>query len=417
MHGRARIIHVISSMQGGGTVPRRALKQRPDGRYVCYCDNIAFYGHTSNEAYAARDKYKFEKAQGLKYREAGVTVEQYADRWLPIYRAKSCKGSLKHYEKILERFIAFLPDGCRIKDVTQTDIVAYYNSISDYSQSQISKHSTTIRGLFRAAVDDGLILKSPCSNATQPKGYKGTHRQIEPWERALVHQMADRHRFGVAAMLMLYAGLRRGEALAFDVDRDVDFESGRLYVREALSYTNDWHGELKDPKTAAGVRDLPLFEPLRPYLQGRHGTVVKAVKSSRLTESAFQSLWNSYLYQMSVLYNGGVSPRWIGRTKGNKLNEDQRKEALSNWQPVTIRTHDFRHSFCTMICDAGVDIKTALSWMGQSDEKMIREIYDHLTALREKKAERATVEIIEKMLVNGQYDGQPASSWTEHIDK
>ena len=33
---------------------------------------------------------------------------------------------------------------------------------------------------------------------------------------------------------------------------------------------------------------------------------------------------------------------------------------LNKFEKITIRTHDFRHSFCTMICEAGVDIKTAM---------------------------------------------------------
>ncbi len=39
-------------------------------------------------------------------------------------------------------------------------------------------------------------------------------------------------------MVMLYAGLRRGEAMYVDVDRDCDFVMHTLTVRGALSFTD-----------------------------------------------------------------------------------------------------------------------------------------------------------------------------------
>ena len=136
---------------------------------------------------------------------------------------------------------------------------------------------------------------------------------------------------------------------------------------------------------------MPLFAPVRTVLQGKHGPVVQAINAKQMTMSAFSSMWKSYKLHMGILANNGLRPRWD-------------KEGV--FQPITIRTHDFRHSFCTMICDAGVDIKTAMLWMGHSDEKMIRQIYDHLTAKRLQLAEQSTAQMIEKMMSNSQNDSQ-----------
>ena len=86
---------------------------------------------------------------------------------------------------------------------------------------------------------------------------------------------------------------------------------------------------------------------------------------------------------MGVLHNNGLSKRW---------DRDGR------FEPITIRTHDFRHSFCTMICEAGVDVKTAMAWMGHSDAKMIQQIYDHLTKERERQAEKNTAKMIDEKI-------------------
>jgi integrase len=149
------------------------------------------------------------------------------------------------------------------------------------------------------------------------------------------------------------------------------------------------------------MRSMPLFAPVKAVLEGQHGPVVKAVNAEQMTMSAFTSMWRSYKLHMGIMYNGGLRPRW-----------DKDKKFVK----MTIRTHDFRHSFCTMICDAGVDIKTAMLWMGHSDEKMIRQIYDHVTAKRLQIAEQNTAKTIEKMLSNSQIDSQKKGEALEIVE-
>ncbi len=52
----------------------------------------------------------------------------------------------------------------------------------------------------------------------------------------------------------------------------------------------------------------------------------------------------------------------------------------------SIRPHDLRHSFCEWCITNGVDPKTVSGWMGHSDQKMIMQVYDHVTNERETKA-------------------------------
>ena len=110
-----------------------------------------------------------------------------------------------------------------MKDISATDIQKLYNTLNGYSQSYINKFTSTIRSIFRAALQDGIIIRSPAELAQAPKGESGGHRALELWEQDLVEDTFMNHDFGPAAMVMLYAGLRRGEVLYLDVDRDVDF--------------------------------------------------------------------------------------------------------------------------------------------------------------------------------------------------
>lgn len=374
-------------------MPRARLKKRSDGRYLCKANGVSFYGRTEREAKEKRARYLAQIAQGLDAGSTETTVDAYAQKWLPVYRAASCESSYVLYGKILDKFIARFPIGTKLRDVKKTDIVDFYNSLSDMSPSYINKHVATIRGMFNAAKDDGIILKDPTANVEPPSGVENRreHRPLEDWERKLVTGMLTveykpngkprvGHPFAPAAIAMLYQGMRLGEALAFDIDRDVDFENNRIYIRENLSFSDTHRGQTKEPKTKAGVRDLPLFKPFREAIEGKHGMLVQAVNGGQITKTVYAKMWESYKYQMAVLHNG-KEKRWA-----------------ENFEEITIRTHDFRHSFVTMICDAGVDIKTAMSWVGHADEKMIRQIYDHVTKQREKAAEQNTAKMIEQMM-------------------
>lgn len=366
-------------------MPRKTYKRRADGRYRIMHDGIAFYssvGGPLSEVQAKIRQYEVDKANGLRVEMDGVTVAEYAARWLPIHRHETSTKAYNNYAAMLERFIRHCGERMRMRDVTKSDIKDFYNSLEKYSASHIKKHVQTVSALFRDAVEDGVIQRSPCHNVKAPEGTVGTHRPLEPWERDYIHQMADEHRFGVAAMLMLYGGLRRGEALAFNIDRDVDFDAGRIYVREAVSFAEGIRGTVKEPKTDAGIRSVPLFDPLRKVLEGKHGLAVTQTDGSRMTLSSFDRVWESYIYQIEKRMNG-FSRRWANGRE---------------WKHFTVRTHDFRHSFCTMICDAGVDIKTAMKWMGHSDAKMIQKIYDHVMKERELAAEQKTALQVQKML-------------------
>lgn len=212
-------------------MPKKSYKRRADGRYCIYRDGIPFYSSVDGPLSEAMDKvrkYELDKANGLKHEAMGITVTEYAAKWLPIHRHSSNAKSYSTYAMMLERFSQHCGNSKRLRDITKSDIKDFYNSLEGYSFSYIQKYTQTISAMFRDAVEDGIILHSPCHDVAAPEGTKGTHRPLEPWERELVHQMAEEHRFGIAAMLMLYGGLRRGEAIAFNIDRDVDFEAGRI---------------------------------------------------------------------------------------------------------------------------------------------------------------------------------------------
>ena len=117
-----------------------------------------------------------------------------------------------------------------------------------------------------------------------------------------------------------------------------------------------------------------------------------------MSESAFDRAWASYITALETSLNGGHK-RWYGKTKAH-LAAMERGEKLPPWRSVNIRPHDLRHTYCTLLYDAGVDLKTAMKWMGHADQSMILRIYAHLTDEREKASAIALAKTVNDMLVS-----------------
>lgn len=365
-------------------VKKQVLTQRSDGRYRCKYKGLEFYGNTSDEALAAREEYKRQEQRGVIPHEV-LTFGEYGERWLKAYKSHLTTAPYNTHVRMINHFmdtVGNLP----LSDVTPTDVSTFYQEFAGKSFSTIRSARDTVKGIFKAALADGLINKDPTAGVPSPRGEKGTHREITQQERSLIHATA--HRLRPAVMVMLYAGLRRGEVMALQIPRDVDFTSMTITVREAVRFNSSGQPVIVDPKTEAGVRTVPMLEGLANELRGVSGLVCPAASGQLMSQIAFKRAWDGYLNAL-----------------GETLNHGKKRWKKDSWKPVAIRPHDLRHSYCTMLYDSGVDLKTAMLWMGHADQTMTMRIYTHLTETRRKEAELA-LRSAQKTAFGGQIGGQ-----------
>lgn len=387
-------------------MPKQQLKQRKDGRYACKYKGIKFYGDTPKEAMQKRDAYKLEEAQGIKKKKAGQTFGEYALEWLDIYHGKSKARTYNEYAVRIERMCKEI-GGIKLKELTQSDIKRAYNAIEDMSDSYIKKYAMTLRNICACAYADGACARDPAQELAAPKGESGTHRALTPDEIHLVMEAAPHHRFGAMAMTMLFSGLRRGEALALDIDKDVDFVNRVIHVRGAISFEGN-NPVLTQGKTYNAIRDVPLLPPLRSFLVSRHGLLLSGATTKYATETICTGQFTGFIHLMERQING-VQKYWYGRTREHREIVAAGGE-LPPWQDVTIRMHDFRHTYCVMLFDAGVDMKTAQKWMGHADATMIMRIYDHLSKIRTAKSTDAMTQLVENLVKNDEWGSKRGST-------
>ena len=403
---------------------KQRLKKRKDGRFACRYKGIWFYGDSDEEALNARTEYKRLEAEGLLQMVNGPTVRQYASKWLPLHKSGVSEKTYNDYAKQIDALISCI-GSMPISKVTVDDAKSVYTShYAGYSESTVKRAKMLFVDLFDAALENDLCKKNPFrSKKAQPdKGEEGSHRAITPEERKLI--LETEHPFRAAVMVMLYAGLRRGEALALSIDEDVDAEACLIHVRHAVRFDSN-QPILTDPKTEAGEREVALFSILKNELKGKKGLLAPSKKGKLMSESAFTSAWHSYIHTVECRMNGVNQKRWYGRTREHKkrieqaaelrkrgMEEEARKIDLPPWQHFTVRPHDLRHSYCTMLRDAGVDMKQAMIWMGHADEKMILQIYDHPS---DERYEKSTQQV-ENLLIGSQNGSQKPREGQQVLD-
>ena len=326
---------------------KQRLKKQKDGRYYCKYHGIMFSGATEEEALGKRDKYKRMEKLGAPSEDP--TVGEYITKWLPLHKAGVSAKCYNDYKHLLDMLLPSIGDK-RFREVSVDDAKASFLPMNGYSQSTIRRARMLYIAMFDTAIENGYCFKNPYrSRFAQPdRGSEGTHRIITQEERDLILHTA--HRMRLPALVMLYAGLRRGEALAIRIDRDVDFERGLIRVDKAVRFDSN-QPILSETKTAAGKRSVPLLPILADELYGHTGWLCQSAHGTQATESSFTRGWENYQTVLSAAAG----------------------------HPVNIRCHDLRHSFCTMLRDSGVDMKLAMLWMGHADEKMILRVYDHVT--------------------------------------
>lgn len=363
-------------------------KRRADGRY---CRQIyigkdldgkrkyhTIYAATAKEADRLATEYRAALGRGLDPHSKARTVKDLLDA---LMASKTAQGVGLSWQRCLANHIGHLcPIWAIPADKVRTaDVQAVLNELAQegLSHKTISQIAGTLSAAFRLAIPE-VVQYNPCDKAVVPAGKPAKRREWLDEERQ-GWVLNTPHRAQRAAMVMMLAGLRRGEATALTW-ADIDLDSRTITVNKSWDFAA---GRVKGPKTAAGERVVHIPRLLADYLRAEREAdpatlyVVHTAACGRMTDIAWRRMWDSYMSDLNVKYgyHGSVS-KYATRKKDESGKE---QGAL----PMVIRTftpHELRHTFCTLLYMAGVDVLTARDQMGHASVQVTQEIYTHLDA-------------------------------------
>lgn len=368
-------------------------------------NRISFYGATRAEAEAKRDAYLAARRMGIVRNE--MTVSEWIDVCLELYRPNVNEAYLNNdaipYERLRKRI-----GSMRVADVREADLQSAMNEMAGMSTSSIKKYYHAMFQVFERARKNHLIADNPAENVTLQPGTKGSHRALERWEIDCILNHWNEHRAGIWAMLMMLAGLRRGEMMALRWE-NVDMVARTLTVCEVAVIRTNQAAIEQRAKTVAGVRTIPICDPLFAALNTiepsqRQGFVCRRQNGEQLSESAFERGWDGFCLAMQRILNGEDVVQQGRRVK----LEDKIAAAEAQGHEYIlfrIRAHDLRHTFATALYDAGVPLKAAQYYLGHADIRMTLDLYTHLSQETEKSSRIQLVGFLDKWLSNDSMDG------------
>ena len=235
----------------------------------------------------------------------------------------------------------------------------------------VERYLSAASAVFEYAIENRAVDFNPCRYVKIPKAAKTSERRaLTTEERKWVEEMP--HRAQLPAMLMMYSGLRKGEVTAL-LWSDIDFNNKTITVNKSFDFKQC---KIKTPKTASGVRVVSVPDKLIDFLKEQPKTsvlVVTGANGQRMTETAWKRLWESYINDLNLKYGKAI----------NKRNKFDPKGNIMTIEPFT--PHCLRHTFCTIMYEAGIDVLTAKEQMGHSDVKTTLSIYTHLDKIYKKK--------------------------------
>lgn len=319
-------------------------------------------------------EFRAELESGLRRDGQTMTFRAYSDQWLADRKADpqiSAQTVTKERRRLANANI-HLGD-MLIGEITRADIKAFQTAIMTPNDTgkapTVSGRPltgttardirTTLKAVFQEAVRDELIARNPCDDLKAPSidtKEKVPLTAAKAAEfRALLDAATPRPTL-VAFRLMLFAGLRRGEACGLKWS-DFDPDKGEITVRRSLCTETL---EFKEPKTSAGYRTIPLDAATVNYLKRfRKIQAEKALgKGMNLSDACIcAKVGTAHMHPENL----GRSLRAFGKANG--------------FEGVT--PHILRHTYCTLLFASGADLKTVQTLMGHDDPATTLRVYSH----------------------------------------
>lgn len=391
----------------GRVLPENVI-QRKDGTYmwkksirgVQYCE----YARTLGEIKQKRNKAlgeieagtyegKLEKIRKAKViAEKDITLNEWFVQWEKTYRVGIVKDSTlerEHYDYM--RHFSDTIGKLKMKGIMQIDIVQVLNDMykSGIKVVTIKRYYGSLFGIFKSAVNNGLIESNPVEGAFQLPDEKVREKKV--LSEAEEEQFFDfiRRHYQFWKYINLYTlgfgtGMRIGEILALTWE-DIDFENSVIHVNKTLTQlchavNPNKKTKMKllvtSPKTPSSIRDIPMIPKVRAALldekkNGRKSTV--AIDGYK--NFVFVSNTGTRPYRSTI--NNSILDIV------NAMNEEEKQRAKDEKrEPVLFdrfSAHCMRHTFATRCYEKGVSPKVAQKILGHKNPDMTLNVYTHLT--------------------------------------
>lgn len=342
---------------------------------------------TKREAVKFENTERVDRSRGswIDDRRSKVTFDEYAQKWMDSNPGKRNRSKQRD-RGILDKYILPVIGSRPIREIRHSDIQSLVNTWTTrgLSPASVTRQKAVVSAVFRLALRDEAILRSPVDGIKTPRIEPSTGRALTAVEAARLLASIDA-RYQVPAYILMTTGLRWSELAGLDVRHFSPLSSPpSLQVRQGAHETSGGV-EVTPTKSAAGHRTIPLaqeqVEAISWYLAQSERTAARGDEPLFLSPSGRR------------LRHSNFNPRvWLPATKQAGLDG--------------LRIHDLRKTAITNLVRAGIDLKTVTVLVGHEDVRTTLRHYAKASSESLLEASQALVEAVR--LQSGQIGEQSA---------
>ncbi len=299
------------------------------------------------------------------------TFGEWSELFLNYKRNKVSNGYFKSLTAAVHHANDFFCD-VKLLDITphQVDDMLYSDKLINYrthnplSRKSIKNIRDVISDIFDFALEENPVcrLNNPAKGRKIPleAGVKKREAISVQLQRLLISY--NKHHMYIAVMILLLCGVRRGELIPLKWT-DIDFENKLLSVNKSVvEKGNAFIIRAGKAKTETSIRKIPISSMLSNILK----------KALPHAESEFIC---SQIYSNSMHTPSSWGKSWADYISYlNKCCLDTQK----NINLFTFTPHTLRHTYATILFNAGVDVLTAAKFLGHKNPETTIKIYTHL---------------------------------------
>jgi integrase len=306
-----------------------------------------------------------------------LTLGEYlTERWLPIQEARLRKSSFDAYRRNVELHVVPGLGKRQLDQLTPEDIDMFYAALLKSGRKKRPGEKGPAKGLapktvhnihvmLNKALSDaarkGTVVRNVVALADAPSLEARKRPEIKAWEIDQLVRFLDAissHRMAAAFEFAANTGMRRGEVLGVRW-RDIDFDAGRVSVRQALVSVS-YKVSISDVKTGTSRRTIDIEEDL-----------VQVLRDWRKVRTEERDGVEPAPDDLVFVKADGTSPH-------PDVFSQLFDRTVAKIDVPDISLHDLRHTHATLLLKAGVNVKVVSERLGHANIAFTMHVYQHV---------------------------------------
>ncbi len=277
-----------------------------------------------------------------------MTLGDYMPRWLNSLDVKPL--TKQNYTSVVQTYLAPGLGHVRLRDLNASTIRAAFLAwhARGTARSSLRQVKTVLQSCIRSAMIDDLITVDPMVKLKARKGEKnplpiGMPAKAVPVSAERISELLaeDCGDYKIAIVLLVAAGLRRGEALGLRW-RNVNLDAGTIKITEQRVPLIGG-AAFAEPKSASGVRTI------------------------KLPAEAIETLKAHWRTTATMLLSIGVRLTGEHTVACNALGQPLDPNSFGSWaRRRGFKLHNLRHAHISQLVNAGVPIAAVSKRAGHS---------------------------------------------------